>query len=160
MFQGWDDEAPEIEFKTVNWSQLHSDNFRYKLRQEPGPQNALGRIKFMFPNEFSVYLHDTPAKGLFKRTKRDFSAGCIRIAKPVELTEYLLTDNIDWPRDRILQTISSGERNVVPLSNSIPVHILYLTSWVGIDGKVYFFSDVYERDKAMMRALEERPPKA
>lgn len=159
VFQGWDDKAPEIESKTVNWSQLNSNNFIYKLRQEPGPQNALGRIKFMFPNEFSVYLHDTPARGLFKRTKRDFSAGCIRIAKPIELAEYLLRDNIDWPSDKILQTISSGERKIVRLSNSIPVHLLYLTSWVGIDGKVYFFSDVYERDKAMMSALDERPPK-
>lgn len=160
VFQGWDDKAPEIESKTVNWSQLNSDNFFYKLRQETGPQNALGRIKFMFPNKFSVYLHDTPARGLFRRTKRDFSAGCIRIAKPIELAEYLLKDNIDWPHDKILEAISSGERKIVRLSNSIPVHILYLTSWVGIDGKVYFFSDIYERDKAMMRALEERPPKA
>jgi murein L,D-transpeptidase YcbB/YkuD len=160
VFQGWGDKAPEIEPKTVSWSQLNSDNFPYKLRQEKGPQNALGGIKFMFPNKFSVYLHDTPARGLFKRTKRDFSAGCIRIAKPIELAEHLLKDNLDWQRDKIRETISSGERKIVRLSNPIPVHILYLTSWVGIDGKVYFFSDVYDRDKAMMRALEERPPKA
>lgn len=160
VFQGWGGKAPEIEPKTVRWSLLNSDNFPYKLRQETGPQNALGRIKFMFPNKFSVYLHDTPARGLFKRTKRDFSAGCIRIAKPIELAEYLLKDNLEWPRYKIRETISNGERKIVRLSNPIPVHILYLTSWVGIDGKVYFFSDVYDRDKAMMRALEERPPKA
>ncbi len=160
VLQAWDGTAPQIDPETINWSQLTPDNFAYKLLQEPGPQNALGRVKFMFPNDFSVYLHDTPARGLFDRTKRDFSAGCIRISKPIELAEYLMRDYIDWTRDKILETISSGETKVVRLPRIVPVHILYLTSWVGIDGKVYFLSDLYERDKAMKRALLERPPKA
>ncbi|NIO06699.1 MAG: L,D-transpeptidase family protein, partial [Deltaproteobacteria bacterium] len=85
VFQSWEAQAPEIDPESIDWSQITTENFSFKLRQEPGPSNALGRVKFMFPNRFAVYLHDTPARKLFQKTRRTFSAGCIRIEKPVEL---------------------------------------------------------------------------
>ncbi|MBE0425069.1 MAG: L,D-transpeptidase family protein [Nitrospirae bacterium] len=91
VFQGWGAESKEIDPKSVNWSQVTEKSFPYRLRQEPGSHNALGRIKFMFPNKYNVYLHDTPSKELFLKTERTLSSGCIRIEKPIELAEYLYT---------------------------------------------------------------------
>ena len=142
----------EIDPGSVNWSQVSARNFHYQLRQDPGPGNALGRIKFMFPNRHNVYLHDTPTPHLFERTQRTYSSGCIRISKPIELAEYLLK-NTDWNRDAILSASNGRRERSVRLPEEIPVHLLYWTSWADEDGTVHFRKDIYERDKPLAEAL-------
>jgi murein L,D-transpeptidase YcbB/YkuD len=158
VFQSWDARAPEIQPESVDWTQITEENLFFKLRQEPGPKNALGRVKFMFPNKFGVYIHDTPAKGLFQRLRRDFSAGCIRIEKPFELLAYLLRSDPRWTREKIIAAINSRETQIVPLPEPIPVHLLYWTAWVDESGKVHFREDIYGRDKPLDEALNEPPP--
>ncbi|HXI13759.1 MAG TPA: L,D-transpeptidase family protein [Thermoanaerobaculia bacterium] len=127
-----------------------------RLRQLPGPENALGRVKFMFPNRFSVYLHDTPARELFKQTSRSFSHGCIRLAKPLQLAEELLR-NQGWTMEKVESAVERSSPLTVNLEKSVPVHILYWTAWVDESGTVQFRHDVYGRDGAVSRALRERP---
>jgi len=142
----------------LDWSLASAKNFNYKLRQDPGPQNPLGRIKFMFPNRFNVYLHDTPVKNLFSKNVRAFSHGCIRIEKPMELAEYLLKRDPSWTQERIQAAIDDGRNKAVRLPQPIAVYILYLTAWVDEAGRLNFREDVYDRDIQMDKALGKRPP--
>lgn len=158
VFKGWGKNAPEIDSKLVTWSRLSSQYFPYKLRQEPGIKNAMGRIKFFFPNRFDVYLHDTPARGLFNEIKRDFSSGCIRIEKPIELAGYLLNGDRRWNREKILRMIDEGRNQKIWLSKPIDIYMLYLTAWADKNGIINFRDDIYERDTALKLALEQRPP--
>jgi murein L,D-transpeptidase YcbB/YkuD len=137
----------------LNWATYHAKNFPYQLRQEPGPTNALGRIKFMFPNPHLVYLHDTPSRELFERPERAFSSGCIRVEKPFELAELLLNDPVNWSRDDLLQAVASNVTQTVFLPTPIPVLLLYWTVDVSQQGIVTFKPDVYERDKAVLAGL-------
>jgi L,D-transpeptidase YcbB len=152
LFSDWSSGATVVDPQSVDWSQL-SSGFPYKIRQDSGDGNALGRVKFMFPNRFNIYLHDTPAKSLFSRPERTFSHGCIRVQDPPLLAEYVLADTPGWDRARIEAAIASGERTIVTLKEPLPVHISYLTSWVNKDGSVHFRNDVYERDAALAKAL-------
>ena len=129
-----------------------------RLRQRPGPGNALGRVKFMFPNRFNVYLHDTPARELFDRTSRSFSHGCIRLEKPLELARFLL-DGQGWTREEIEQATDRSTPKTVPLERRVPVHILYWTAWVDEGGTLQFRRDIYDRDRAVTRALRHNPPR-
>jgi L,D-transpeptidase YcbB len=156
VFENWGEDAPEINPVIVDWYRVNSNHFPYRLRQDPGPSNALGRIKFMFPNKFAVYLHDTPQRGLFKRASRDFSSGCIRIEKPVELAKYLLQNDPQWPDQKIMETIESGVTTVVRIKDPIPVHLLYWTAWVTEAGTVHFGNDIYDRDPPLSKALKAR----
>ena len=158
VFKNWKAQAPEINPDSIDWSQITAKSFSFKLRQEPGPSNALGRIKFMFPNKFDVYLHDTPARALFKKTKRSSSSGCIRVEKPIELAEYLLRDDPKWTHEEILAAINSNKRQVVLIREPIAVHVLYRTAWVDEDDTIHFRDDIYGRDKMLDEALNERPP--
>ena len=132
-------------------------NSRYRLRQEPGPTNALGDVKFMFPNRHHVYLHDTPGRELFSQTARSFSSGCIRIDNPLELAAHLLEDQSGWTPQRIRETVASGKEVSVSLTTRIPVHLLYWTVWVGPDGSLQFREDIYGRDATVLKALVEAP---
>lgn len=136
---------------TVNWAAV-GQNFPYRLRQDPGPKNALGRIKFMFPNPYDVYMHDTPSRALFKRQVRAFSHGCIRVEKPMELAEFLLGSG--WPRTRIERAIASGKNTPIMLARPVPVHLVYLTAWVDAEGVVQFRDDLYNRDARLVAALD------
>ncbi|MGB5157559.1 MAG: L,D-transpeptidase family protein [Desulfobacterales bacterium] len=158
IYESWKENAREIDPGSVNWKMVNADNFSYKLVQEPGPLNALGRIKFIFPNKFDIYLHDTPARNLFSREKRNFSSGCIRIEKPLELATYLLHGNPNWTKQKLLDVIDSHETQIVGISNPIAVKILYFTAWVDEQGIVHFRNDIYQRDKKLAKALEEKPP--
>jgi murein L,D-transpeptidase YcbB/YkuD len=158
IFQGWDPKAPEIEPENIDWRHVEARGFTYKFRQDPGPFNPLGRVKFMFPNKFNVYIHDTPARELFQRSKRDFSSGCIRIERPIDLAVYLLGDNPRWTRQRIQDEIDSGINQVVLLPRPIMVHLLYWTAWVDADGTIEFREDIYGRDRLLDQALKEKPP--
>lgn len=148
----------EIEPGSIDWSQVTPASFRYRLRQDPGPLNALGRVKFMFPNRFNVYLHDTPARDLFVRTERGFSSGCIRVERPLELAEYLLRGNPAWDAARVRQVLEKGQETTVRLPHPVAVHLLYWTAWSEPDGRIQFRSDLYERDRPLARALGTPPP--
>ena len=162
VFEGWGKNTREIDSRIIDWNTVTAANLKYRFKQDPGPQNALGRIKFMFPNKFDVYLHDTPAKELFVKARRDFSSGCIRIEKPVELAKYLLRNHPDWPPEKIRSTLTGSDITVktVKLSEPANIHILYWTVWVGKDGRIYFSPDVYDRDKSLDIAMQSPPPGA
>ncbi len=123
------------------------------IRQRPGANNALGRVKFVFPNSYSIYMHDTPAQGLFAREQRAFSHGCIRLSEPRDLAEYLLRDNNEWPPERIGRAMMSGRETSVELTNPRPVLIVYFTSWVNREGQLEFRDDVYGHDKRLAAEL-------
>ena len=160
VFQGWGAEANEIDPKSIDWYKVDAKNFRYRLRQDPGPWNALGRVKFMFPNRFNVYIHDTPSRELFNKTARMFSSGCIRIEKPIELTAYLLRDDPKWTSESILAAIDRQVEQTVQLREPIWVHLLYWTAWVSEDNITHFVRDIYGRDKLLDEAFQEKPPTA
>jgi murein L,D-transpeptidase YcbB/YkuD len=133
--------------------------YRYVLKQEPGPKNALGRVKFMFPNSYGVYLHDTPSKDFFNRSVRTYSHGCIRIEKPIDLAEYLLRGTEKWTRSAILDTIGQQKEKKVPLPEAIPVYIQYWTAWVDDKGLVQFRNDIYGYDHVPEARLPILPPR-
>ncbi|HEX2695038.1 MAG TPA: L,D-transpeptidase family protein, partial [Acidobacteriota bacterium] len=155
VFRDWSAGAPEIDPDAIDWSEVKGETMSFKFRQDPGPENALGRIKFMFPNKFDVYLHDTPERGLFSRAVRDYSSGCIRVERPVDLAEYVLRDDPAWSREKILEAMDDGMTRVIVLRNSIGVHLLYWTAWLAKDGRVHFREDIYKRDAALYKALEQ-----
>jgi murein L,D-transpeptidase YcbB/YkuD len=129
-----------------------------RLRQRPGADNPLGKMKFMFPNDFNIYLHDTPAGHLFSEAERLFSHGCIRIQKPFDLAVYLLKDDPKWTPEALQAAIDSGQNQQIPLKDPLPVHILYWTAWVEPDGTVQFRKDIYGHDAQLEQALAEEPP--
>lgn len=126
-----------------------TENGELRIRQRPGEKNALGLVKFMFPNTFNIYLHDTPEKSLFNRTDRAASHGCIRLEKPTELAEFVL----GWPRDSVVRAMEGPPNRTVKLPRRIPVYIVYFTAY-GRDGQLYFGDDVYDRDKPMDAKLD------
>ncbi len=139
---------------TIDWPATATKGFPYMIRQEPGTHNALGMVKFIFPNPYSVYLHDTPSKGLFARSERAFSHGCIRTQNPFDLAEYLLADQ-GWNRARIDAVIESRATTRVNLEQPITVMLLYWTADADPDGTVYFYNDVYARDGKLTGAIDE-----
>jgi murein L,D-transpeptidase YcbB/YkuD len=140
----------EISPYSVDWNSL--SRVPYSLRQDSGEKNALGRIKFMFPNQFNVYIHDTPSKSLFAKDSRVFSHGCMRVQYPEQLAEVLLGPQ-GWTMEKIKAQIASGEQRIVNLESKVPVYVTYLTAWVNKDGTVNFRRDVYGRDKKLAAAL-------
>ncbi len=148
-----------VDPSTVDWS----GRFPYSIRQEPGPKNSLGRVKFMFPNEYFVYLHDTPSKQLFDRAQRAFSHGCIRVEDPLRLAELVLTGTAGWDRAAIDRTVESKQTTTVFLTEHLTVMLLYWTAEVTRQGTVLFSPDIYDRDRAVIAGLdhpfEYRPPR-
>ena len=142
----------EIDPRSVNWAVLTPQNFPYWVVQRPGEKNALGRVKFMFPNEHSVYMHDTPNRGLFDRALRTFSHGCIRTENPLDLAELLLRGQ-GWTSAKIQDVLASGRRTPVTLDRRVPVALLYWTVDPTERG-VRFHRDIYDRDSAVLRALD------
>ena len=150
-----DHQGRRVDPSTIEWASVTARTFPYMIRQEPGPDNALGRVKFMFPNPYHVYMHDTPARGLFARAARSFSSGCIRIEKPFELVEILLAGS-NWDQAAIDAVLASGRTRVVNLPQPITVLILYGTA-VPDGGQIQFLPDVYQRDARLLRALDAPP---
>ncbi len=136
---------------SIDWSSVTEKNFPYMVRQRPGGKNSLGDIKFLFPNSYNVYLHDTPADALFSQTERGFSHGCVRLEKPIELGQYLLQDMPEWDAQRIRQTINEGEETWITLPKKIQVYLVYFTSWVDSEGNVHFRDDIYGHDKKLAK---------
>lgn len=140
---------------SVDWGRFSSGHIPYTLRQDPGPNNALGRVKFMFPNPYSVYLHDTPSKSMFESDNRSTSSGCVRIERPLELAELLLRDPVKWNQANIKRVIDGGQIQNVTLTQKMPILLLYWTSWVDATGRVNFRRDVYGLDAKWGKALDE-----
>jgi murein L,D-transpeptidase YcbB/YkuD len=137
---------------TIDWQSVDAQRFPYLVRQAPGPYNPLGRIKFMYPNPYQVYMHDTPERQLFRQARRSFSSGCIRIERPLELARLLLEGNED-ELGRLEEALDSGVTTAIPLSRPIPVLTLYGTAVPEEDG-IHFAGDVYQRDPQVLRALD------
>lgn len=126
------------------------------IRQKPGPQNSLGQVKFVFPNEHGIYFHDTPAKGLFEYPKRTFSHGCIRLAEPGKLAEYLLRNSAGWTPDKIRKAMNSGKEQSVNLPKPVAVSIAYYTAWVDDEGQLQLRQDIYGLDKRSSNSIASR----
>jgi murein L,D-transpeptidase YcbB/YkuD len=142
-----------VDPEMVDWSALRPDAFPFRLRQEPGLENALGRIKFLMPNRWDVYLHDTPSRELFERAVRSFSHGCIRVENPFELAGRLFAPEGAWTPERLAEAAANGERRTIRLAAPVPAHIVYLTAWTNRDGSVHFRDDIYGRDQRLGVAL-------
>jgi murein L,D-transpeptidase YcbB/YkuD len=135
------------------------DAFPYKLRQRPGPNNALGRLKFMLPNAYNIYLHDTPERALFDADQRSFSHGCVRVQDAAKLAAFLLRDNPEWNAERIAAAMADESTNsrIVPLAKPVPVYFVYATAMAARDG-LRFFPDVYGHDADLDRLLRDGSP--
>lgn len=152
VYDGWGADRQAVDPASIDWSAITPRNFPYQLVQEPGPANALGQVKFMFPNKFDVYLHDTPARDLFSRNERSFSSGCIRVEDPLALAAVLLAESPGWTPERIQKLVDSRELATVTLKTPVPVHLEYWTAWVD-EGGVQFRKDIYQRDDRVLAAL-------
>lgn len=155
VYRGWGADRQKVDPDTIDWSSLSGNNFPYQLVQEPGPRNALGRIKFMFPNPYAVYLHDTPGQYLFGRQERTFSSGCIRVEKPMELARHLLARAPEWSREKMDEVLATRTSETVLLPEPVPVYIQYWTAWVDEEGRIQFRDDVYHRDSRLLSQLRQ-----
>ena len=144
-----------VDESTINWSFYPKAGFPYMLRQDPGPKNALGRIKFMFPNSHDVYLHDTPSKFLFEKEERAFSSGCVRVEDPFKFAELLLHDE-KWTQQELMEVIESRETKQISLKKPVTILLLYWTVRVEDDETVIFKKDIYERDQSILSGLKSQ----
>jgi len=147
-----DHKGKTVDPATVNWNKYKS-SVPYTLRQDPGPKNALGTVKFIFPNKHFVFLHDTPHPELFSQKQRAFSSGCIRIQDPLKLAELVLNDPVKYNRSELESIVNSAKTQRIHPSPKVPVVIVYLTASVNDDGKVRFYKDIYDRDQKVLDAL-------
>jgi len=153
---GWGKDAEKISGSSVNWSKWrYSKTMPFRFAQVPGTRNALGKVKFLFPNKFSVYMHDTPTKHLFKRNKRAFSHGCIRLQKPKELLRTFSTfnDNLDF--DDAQNVLKGKKKTFVNLKQKVPIDVVYLTAWIDYDGVLQFRNDVYHYDEMQLKSFRK-----
>jgi murein L,D-transpeptidase YcbB/YkuD len=148
-----DRQGNEVDPSTIDWSQ-YSKGIPFTLRQDPGPQNALGTVKFIFPNPYFVFLHDTPNPELFERPERAFSSGCIRIEDPLRLAELILDDAEKYPRSTLESIVRSGKIQRINLADQVPVLIVYLTASIDDDGSLLLYRDIYDRDAKALKALD------
>jgi murein L,D-transpeptidase YcbB/YkuD len=155
IVRGWGDDAPPVDARKLSNAQLYSS--AYRVRQLPGPKNALGRVKFLFPNEFNVYLHDTPAQALFDDPRRAASHGCVRLSDPLAVAKFALAGVPEWPAPRIEQAFASYKNERVTLAHKVPVYLLYLTAFQR-GGQVAFRDDLYEMDNPLLTALGAPEP--
>ena len=150
VFEGKGDDAREVDPASVDWNDADEEKFPYHFRQDPGPDNALGRMKFHLTNDFQIYLHDTPARSLFAKAGRDLSHGCIRVEKARELADRLLGDG----SGDLQKALESESERSIPVKPPVPIQILYLTAWVDAEGSLRFAPDVYEFDPGQQAALD------
>ena len=139
----------------IDFAAYNTHNFPFALRQPPSDGNALGKVKFMFPNPYNIYLHDTPSKSLFDKEVRAFSHGCIRVSSPFDLAYTLLARQSEDPKGLFKSYLSGGRESVLELTQPVPVHLVYFTAWPTEQGKIAYLADIYGRDAAIFRALED-----
>ncbi|WP_162098459.1 L,D-transpeptidase family protein [Nitritalea halalkaliphila] len=148
-------DGKEVDPTKINWQSLSARGFPYMIRQDPGPQNSLGAVKFMFPNRYNVYIHDTPSREQFGRDNRALSSGCIRIREPERLAVLLLEDQ-GWTPERIAAAMKRKTEENVRLKRPIPVVLLYLTAWTDEGGRLQWREDIYTRDAELAAALRSK----
>ncbi len=147
----------KIDHSQIDWEAMTIRTFNYYVVQEPGPHNALGRVKFMFPNKYAIYLHDTPSRSLFDRSSRAFSHGCIRVQDPLRLAEILLDDQENYSLEKIEEIIKEGELTNVSLKTPKKILLAYLTVGINSSGQLTYHEDVYSRDPDLYQALIAAP---
>ena len=153
---GWGPNAKKIKASSVNWAQYrYSKTVPYRFAQIPGPRNALGKVKFLFPNKYSVYMHDTPSKGLFSRSTRAFSHGCIRLQKPRELLKTFASFNNNVNYGKSQKILKGKTKTFMSLNQSVPIDVIYLTSWVDYNGNLQFRNDIYGYDKMQLKSFRK-----
>lgn len=141
----------------INWNS-YKETIPFEIRQKPGKNNSLGKIKFLFPNSFNIYLHDTPEKRLFNQTERDFSHGCIRVETPKKLALYLLRNDKKWNPSKVEKTLATNQNIEISISPSIPVYITYFTAWVDNKGRLNFRNDIYNLDEQLEKEVFANEP--
>jgi len=150
-------DGTEVAYNSIDWSKVSVVNFPYIVRQKPGPDNALGKVKFMFPNQYHVYIHDTPSRGLFVQEERALSSGCIRAEKPFELAQLLLSSSSAWTAEKINTAMNRDTEQTVILPEPIQVVIVYFTAWSNYNNSANFRPDIYLRDDDVLNALKQKP---
>jgi murein L,D-transpeptidase YcbB/YkuD len=158
VLPGADPAGAEIDPARIDWARLSRGNFPYRLRQDAGPGNSLGRIKLVMDNPFDIYLHDTPERGLFGLTSRTLGSGCIRLEDARALATLLVAAESDWSAEDTARRIDSGGTSAVSLRRPLPIYVVYLTAWVDDDGTVNFRRDLYGRDARMIAAMRAKGP--
>ena len=150
-------DGSELAYSDIDWSKISKDHFPYIVRQNPGAGNALGRVKFMFPNDYNVYIHDTPSRGAFARDDRAMSSGCVRVEKPYDLAVLLLSDAPEWSPTLIRDAMKQDKEQTVRLKIPVDVMLIYLTAWTDGNDHIQFRKDVYQRDGMVLAALNQIP---
>ncbi|MEJ6952396.1 L,D-transpeptidase family protein [Natronospora cellulosivora (SeqCode)] len=146
VFDDWTENANRLDPTELDWSRYNINNFDLMLEQEAGPDNEMGKVKFMFPNEYLVYIHDTPHKDLFEHYQRAYSSGCVRVEKPLDLLAYTLKDHEEWTQEEISRVLETGETVEIDLIEAIPIFIVYWTAWVDENGLIHFRKDLYNHN--------------
>ena len=142
----------------MNWSSYSINNFPFRVVQQPGPHNALGRVKFIFPNRYAVYLHDTPARELFSRSARAFSSGCVRVKHPLQFAEVLLDDPDQWSLAQVRELVDSAKpQERVYLDRAVDVMLMYWTTSPAREGRLQFHADIYGKDPGALAVLNAPP---
>ena len=142
----------EVNANDINWNK-YTTSVPYNFRQKPGEDNALGKMKFMFPNNYHIYLHDTPSKHLFESTNRAFSHGCIRVENPLKLANYLLRNNPEWNPQKVNEILQTDQQTGIRLKPAVPVYIAYFTAWVDVNGQMNFRKDLYHLDEQLAKEV-------
>ncbi|HYD99872.1 MAG TPA: L,D-transpeptidase family protein [Alphaproteobacteria bacterium] len=155
IYDGWAADAPTLNPYAIDWVKVGQGITRYRLRQEPGPLNALGRVKFVFPNKDDIYLHDTPKRNLFDKARRALSSGCVRVGDPDALAGFILAANRNWTPERHAALLADTATETVWVAKPVKVHLTYQTAWVNDDGAVQYRADIYGRDRELIAALKE-----
>ena len=154
IYSGWGKNAKKINPKSIDWTKyLYSKDVPFRFAQLPGARNALGKVKFLFPNKFAVYMHDTPTKKLFKRRKRAFSHGCIRLQKPRKLLKTFARFNPNLTFEKSQQILKGKEKSFISLEEKVPVDVIYLTAWVDYEGNLQFRNDIYGYDAMQLKSF-------
>ncbi len=156
VYEGSAEDAREVSAAHVDWKRLGPDRFPYRLVQDAGPGNSLGRIKLAFDNPFDIFLHDTPAKGMFGLNTRSLSSGCVRLADAPALTALLLAAERPWTDADTAAHIEAPRTETIRLERGLPVYLVYLTAWADPDGSIHYGRDIYGRDERVLAAV--RPP--
>jgi murein L,D-transpeptidase YcbB/YkuD len=154
----YDEAGAKIDPQLIDWTRVEGETLLYRFTQAPGVLNPLGSIKFMFPNPFNIYLHDTSKPSLFSRESRLFSHGCIRLEKPLDFAAYLLQDDPEWTGEEVEAAIKTGQRRWIHLPEAMPIYLLYLTAFVDGDGSMAFRRDAYGHDQTLADALRDYTP--
>jgi murein L,D-transpeptidase YcbB/YkuD len=161
LFSSRQTDGVELDSTLIDWNQVSTAQMRrYRLRQDPGHDNALGRIKFVFPNHHSVYIHDTPSKNLFFEQDRSFSHGCIRVSEPEKLAAFILQNHRDWNEMKIGEMLRDETRKVIQVRPPFALHLTYQTAWLDKKDRIHFNRDVYGRDKKLYKALLKKKEKS